>query len=700
MFKEEVLEDLKQLDKGLAEKYRKTSQDVKDKLDIFDKKLNDFYIKLSDLSNKIIEDLKTHEKLSQLLIFKEKAQDIMTSNRVKLQFFENETRDSINRIDSLLKKTIFYPGIIGNQSKFKTFHEYIDYTLLQITLLNNFKDKNIMDFDTYKRIMKNSLNSIKFEIDNSKKEANFYCADNNKKTENKLLKELEYRDEKLQNVRIENQELVIKLIKETKEFAEDYNLIKDLKIEIDKELKVVKKNNIDYINKSFKNHIDKYNQIKNEINDLKNNIKNTINYLNREGAEIKFVKNDGEYNFNSNSDSDNIQESNLVFNTKKEIKSSILRKKSNLDIIYSNEKFKNIENSKNNTNIKDNNNNNNYENIEEKKNLEENISSQKHESDIYKYIKGEIYANEIGSSTKSHPKIISSHYQKAEKYGNTQEYKNNLINNNEYIEFNKNNKYNLLNKKNDINNKSKSNPNKNKVSIFYLNDVFDNSFHKTKPEKKLKRNIKSSLSHKNLMDIELRDLDVQYHGNNVSSTIEYKTIKTNEEIIKNYHRQNSNNNLNFNNILKNLNFSPKRDNFQNFVVESTKKINNPKNLTLQPPDNTNNNYNQKNRVGSSKNYNKFNKNNSLSIQSPTKNNKNNQIMFNDNKIIKSNNYILNLKSNQASKLNITKSLKNIQPLSINNINNDKYPINTFNTFNSISKGKTNDNYLNNIKSKK
>ena len=136
MFKEEVLIELKQLNNSLAEKYRKISQEIKDKLELFEKKLNEFNIKLSDLSSKIINDIKAQEKLSELLIFKDKAQDIMTSNKVKITMFGEETRDSIDRIDSLLKESIIYPGIIGSKCKFKCFHEYIDYTLLQIAIIH------------------------------------------------------------------------------------------------------------------------------------------------------------------------------------------------------------------------------------------------------------------------------------------------------------------------------------------------------------------------------------------------------------------------------------------------------------------------------------------------------------------------------------------------------------------------------------
>ena len=261
MFKEEVLVELKQLDKSLAQKYSKMSQEVKDKLDVFEKKLNIFNVKLSDLSTKVILDLQSHEKLSELLIFKEKAQDIMNSNKVKITLLSEEIRDSTNRIDSLLKESVVYPGIIGNLSKFKTFHEFIDYTLLHISLMNNFKEKNNIDFGVYKQKTTNTFNSLKLKLDRVVKEANIYSADTIQTCERKLLKELEYRDEKIKDTRIENHELISKLTKDTKEFVDDYNKIKELKIDINNELKIIKKNNIDYINHAFKGYNEKYNTI-------------------------------------------------------------------------------------------------------------------------------------------------------------------------------------------------------------------------------------------------------------------------------------------------------------------------------------------------------------------------------------------------------------------------------------------------------
>ena len=422
MFKEEVLVELKQLNNSLAEKYRNTGQEVKDKLELFEKKLNDYSIKLSELSSKIIVDTKSQEKIAELLIFKDKAQDIMTSNRIKLNMYVEETRNSIDRIDSILKESVIYPGTIGSKCKFKTFHEYIDYTLLQIAIMNNFKEKNTMDLSTYKRKIEDLFSTIQLEMDNNIRAMNIYSIDVARKTEQKFLKELEISNNKIKELKIQNLEFIVKLNKEVKEFIDEFNLIKKIKNDMDEELKNIKKNNIDYINNTFKKYNEKYNKLENKIEELNYNINNTISYLAKQsGAKVKIIEDDQFYSSNdtnSNNNNYNSTNNNSVINIKgAERKSIIFRNKSHIDII--NENINNIKNI-NRSPIKNNNFinirlvesakeriKNNNEKLEENKNQKEKPkSSRRFVSDIMKYIKGEIKANEIGSSKLHHKNQI------------------------------------------------------------------------------------------------------------------------------------------------------------------------------------------------------------------------------------------------------------------------------------------------------
>ena len=416
-------------------------------------------------------------------------------------------------------------------------------------------------------------------------------------------------------------------------FIEDYNLIKTMKNDIDKELKSVKKNNIDYINKKFNVYNEKYKNIENQIDEINYKIKTTVNYLNKEGADIKFIHKDGLYSSNSNSE----------INIKgKEIKTILFRNKSNLDI------NKNIQMNKNymdKTKQDDSINNKMIENIkgkkEEEKNKEKPKKSSKYQSDITKYIKGEIKANEIGSLTKFH------HIN--EKKEEINDIKINLK------LFQKRIKSSHLNKR----------------EIYNINDILNNSFDEKekmlKTEKKIKRN---KLSFKNLKNIELDDLNAQYHSDNISSNLDYKYLKTN--------------NFNFKNILQNINFNS----LQNLNSQGDYPNRNylRKNLSFLSPAKFDdfNNYNHINFSGSTNNFFQYNNNNILkNMFFPLK--RKYEIKINDNNLYLKNNLAIDSKVNQFQR---TKLIKNISPLDLNinyNINNNN--LNSLIGFGFISKQK-------------
>ena len=60
--------------------------------------------------------------------------------------------ETMNKIDNVINESILYNDIIGPKPncKFKNFHSFIDYIILNITQLNNFKEKsNSTDFKTF-----------------------------------------------------------------------------------------------------------------------------------------------------------------------------------------------------------------------------------------------------------------------------------------------------------------------------------------------------------------------------------------------------------------------------------------------------------------------------------------------------------------------------------------------------------------------
>ena len=229
--------------------------------------------------------------------------------------------------------------------------------------------------------------------------------------------------------------------------------------------------------------------------------------------------------------------------------------------------------------------------------------------------------------------------------------------------------------------------NRNKGGIYNINinDALNNSVDKEniiKTEKRIKRNIKSF---KNIMDIDLYDINAQYHSNNIN----YKNIKTNEELINN--NKKSIHNFNFNNILGNIDYNL----FKNINSKSDYQNRNflKKNLSLlsfERFDDFNNNNFKINYSGSSNNFFQYNKNNFLkNMFLPL--NKRTDIISNYNNSYYKKNLTIDSKVNQQK----MKLLKNISPLDLNYNNNNNNHINSLISFDPIYKEKNEQNRFNN-----
>ena len=80
----------------------------------------------------------------------------------------------IENIENKLNESIIYPNIIGNQGRFKTFHEFIDYILTQIAQLTITIQKITSDIGKFKLKIDNNIKNIKIDIENSMKSSNQY----------------------------------------------------------------------------------------------------------------------------------------------------------------------------------------------------------------------------------------------------------------------------------------------------------------------------------------------------------------------------------------------------------------------------------------------------------------------------------------------------------------------------------------------
>ena len=229
-FKDDILKDIRTVQLTLDDKYIKADDFLRERISKFELKISSMEKKISELSNLIVTDTSIREKVESLKQFEEEIRDTIFKRRAMFNEFEKKTKDDISRINNILSISVIYPGIFGNNAKFKTFHEYIDYTLQEIAQLCNFKEKSGMDLTPFKRKIDTALDNLKLQMNNfcSKDFINATIS----QTEEKMQSLFKVYDDRLQDAKVENSHYTISLKKKTEELIKQMDKIRRIQNQI------------------------------------------------------------------------------------------------------------------------------------------------------------------------------------------------------------------------------------------------------------------------------------------------------------------------------------------------------------------------------------------------------------------------------------------------------------------------------------
>ena len=165
-FKDDILKDMRIIQISLNDKYSKVEDYLKGRINKFELKIGVFENKIAEYSNLINIDNSLKENIESLIQFKEEIRDTLFKRRAKYIDFEKKMNDEIDRINKIIMDTVIYPGIIGNSAKFKTYHDFIDYVLTEISQLILFKEKSGLDIVPFKRKIEQSIDAFKIQMNN------------------------------------------------------------------------------------------------------------------------------------------------------------------------------------------------------------------------------------------------------------------------------------------------------------------------------------------------------------------------------------------------------------------------------------------------------------------------------------------------------------------------------------------------------
>ena len=318
-FKNDILTEIKEIKDKLKEQNNIINNEVNKKLILYFGKMEDLKSRVNDfsaiLNKRVAESNYYTEKLNALIEFQTKIEEEKISKDFKFKLFTDELKNAINKYDRLISNNLIYPGIIGIDSKFKDYHEFVDYVLKQIEIFTLFKDKNIIDLKSYKTKLESSMKSLHLQIQSILNSAKTYAMKHIKDSEEKCLNEIKLYEEKIMRTKMDNFSYVNKLEIQNKEILEEFS-----------KLMIMKKNLTDFVQKSiedtknsnqntqklFEGYQEEFNEIKNNYNlltyfiiEILNNYspKNTNNSNNSKDANAIPKKDKNEIN-NKNEEKD------------------------------------------------------------------------------------------------------------------------------------------------------------------------------------------------------------------------------------------------------------------------------------------------------------------------------------------------------------------------------------------------------------
>ena len=284
-FKNEVLSDIKKSQKLGEDKLEKFIEVIESKFIKYEEKLSKFSENLKEVTDTKSKDNILHEHVEDLLTFQAETRNNLITINVKLENLEKDIYNNVYRIDKILTESVLYPGIIGNMCKFKTFHDFMDYLLVQASQNITFRDKSEMDLKAYKIKMEKNLKFFSSQLDTLLKETKIFTKKNIEDAELRMKSLLEEVDEKIKSTRVDN----AKFMKEFDKALEDVNNelinINETKEEINKILE----EKLSEIQEENNKIMDNYNENKNEFNLIKDRLTQLSEFI----KDIKFRANMG-----------------------------------------------------------------------------------------------------------------------------------------------------------------------------------------------------------------------------------------------------------------------------------------------------------------------------------------------------------------------------------------------------------------------
>ena len=292
-FKEDILKSIKVIENKLTQKISLQTTNMNDTLTSYNKNFEHVYQKIKDLAELITTDNAALDKIATLLTFKASTIENLTAFDVKQNRIDIDLQNAIFKYDKIILEHILYPSIIGNNCKFRTMHDFVDYCLNQISHFNSFKDKQILDLKSYKVKLETVIKSFQTQIESITKTYSQLTEKKVNESELKMKSLLKVYDDRLEDIRIENGTYAVQLKNLCESLSKEWqgvlSIKNDIETTIQTQVDVIKEDNAKVL-MCFENYQNEFKGIKSKFNMLSDAIKDIRKQLGALGRKSVVCK--------------------------------------------------------------------------------------------------------------------------------------------------------------------------------------------------------------------------------------------------------------------------------------------------------------------------------------------------------------------------------------------------------------------------
>ena len=319
-FKDEVLKNLRELEKKIMSKVNKNQEDISSDLNTINQSLNFMRTSSNSMIDSIAEQKLNSDKILVIEADLKKFNTALNSQEKKI----NENMIEISYIreqyEKSLSDSLMVPGIIGKNCKYKTFNDFVISSNNEVTKLKNEKEYSKKESRDLKQKLEQSIKSVSSLVDSFTNRSKLYT-DGTKKAIIQLI------ETKTSELDTKNLELLAKMCKVETELEEklkifednlkEFNTSKNEQFQKLEDKLLLMNNQIETMDKNLKETKEELNSFKNkeknDINEIKNDFNNIIKPENNDNNNEN-----NNNNKNNNNNNDNI-EINNVYNTSNNI---------------------------------------------------------------------------------------------------------------------------------------------------------------------------------------------------------------------------------------------------------------------------------------------------------------------------------------------------------------------------------------------